>query len=186
MRRRKKRKKTKQKMWILAILLIAAAVTDREDISLPFNIQMVFEVCVFALICLIGLKVAVKTYNRFKYLNSSLTAIDKMEGHEFENYLEAQFRNLGYKVTNVGKNGKDFGVDLLLYRDGVKTAVQAKRYNGKVGVKAVQEIVSGREYYKADEALVVTNSYFTQPAADMARECDVILWDRSDCRSMFQ
>ena len=186
MRHRKKRKKIKRKVWILVALLIAAAITVREDFSLHFDLRMVFEVYVFALICLIGLKVALKNYNRFKYLNSSLTAIDKMEGHEFENYLEVQIRNLGYKVTNVGKNGKDFGVDLLLYRDGVKTAVQAKRYNGKVGVKAVQEIVSGREYYKADEALVVTNSYFTEPAADMARECDVILWDRSDCRSMFQ
>ena len=186
MRHRKKRKKIKRKVWILVALLIAAAITVREDFSLHFDLRMVFEVYVFALICLIGLKVALKNYNRFKYLNSSLPAIDKMEGHEFENYLEAQFRNLGYKVTNVGKNGKDFGVDLLLYKDGVKTAVQAKRYNGKVGVKAIQEIVSGREYYKADEALVVTNSYFTEPAADMARECDVILWDRSDCRSMFQ
>lgn len=186
MRCKKKRKNIKRKMWILAILLIAAEITVRENISLHFNLRMVFEVYLFALFCLIGLKVVLKSYKRFKYLNSTLTVIDKMEGHEFENYLEVQFQNLGYKVTNVGKNGKDFGVDLLLYRDGVKTAVQAKRYNGKVGVKAVQEVVSGREYYKADKALVVTNSYFTKPAADMARECDVILWDRLDCRSMFQ
>lgn len=67
-----------------------------------------------------------------------------------------------------------------------RTAVQAKRYNSSVGIKAVQEIISGREFYKTDNAIVVTNSYFTNPARQMAKECHVELWDREDCKKNFR
>ena len=46
----------------------------------------------------------------------------------------------------------------------------------------MQEIISGREFYKTDNAIVVTNSYFTNPARQMAKECHVELWDREDCK----
>lgn len=121
-----------------------------------------------------------------KYKNSSLAIIDKMEGHEFEEYLETQFKSLGYKVKNVGSGGRDYGVDLIISKKGEKTAVQAKRYNSSVGIKAVQEIISGREFYKTDNAIVVTNSYFTNPVRQMAKECHVELWDREDCKKNFR
>lgn len=121
-----------------------------------------------------------------KYLNSSLSIIDQMDGHEFEEYLETHFKSIGYKVKNVGSGGRDYGVDLIIQKNGEKIAVQAKRYNSNVGIKAVQEIISGREYYRTDKAIVVTNSYFTSPAKKMAKECGVELWDRNDCQKRFR
>ncbi|MEX6702894.1 restriction endonuclease [Peribacillus frigoritolerans] len=57
--------------------------------------------------------------------------------------------------------------------------VQAKRYKNKVGLKAVQEIVSAKSYYGADECWVITNNYFTAPAMKLGNINDVLLieWD---------
>jgi HJR/Mrr/RecB family endonuclease len=43
----------------------------------------------------------------------------------------------------------------------------------------VQEIVSARAYYQCQQAMVVTNSAFTQAARQFAVANGVTLWDRS-------
>ena len=60
----------------------------------------------------------------------------------------------------------------------MRTAIQAKRWKGNVGVGAVQEIVSARAYYGCQWAMVVTNSAFTQAAQRLAAANGVTLWDR--------
>lgn len=127
-----------------------------------------------------------RKYRKRAYLRSPISKVDQMDGHEFENYLKAHFENLGYRCKNVGENGHDYGVDLIISKKGVKTAVQAKRYNASVGIKAVQEIISGKNYYECDRAMVVTNSKFTSSAINLARKCDVELWDREKCKKMFK
>ena len=61
---------------------------------------------------------------------------------------------------------------------GRTVAVQAKRYNSTIGVKAVQEVIGSMAYYRTDVGLVVTNSYYSKNAVELARANDVILWDR--------
>lgn len=98
-----------------------------------------------------------------------------MTGIEFENFLEKIFRNMGYLVKLTPKIN-DQGADLILTRNGISTAVQAKRYSKPVGNKAVQEVISAREYYGCDKALVVTNNKFTKSAEELARRTNVQLW----------
>ena len=102
-----------------------------------------------------------------------------MTGEEFEEYLKAQFERQGYKVRLTPRSN-DYGADLVLTRNKEVTVVQAKRYQGNVGNKAVQEIVAAQAYYDADRAMVVTNSYFTNPARKLAEANDVELWDRDN------
>jgi hypothetical protein len=52
-----------------------------------------------------------------------------LAGVEFECFLAAVFEELGYSVTTTKASG-DQGVDLILARDGVKVAVQAKSLSG--------------------------------------------------------
>lgn len=125
-------------------------------------------------------------YEKWRYLRSPMSKVDRMEGHEFEEYLKAHFEKLGYRCKNVGKNGRDYGVDLIITKSGRKTAVQAKRYNTAVGIKAVQEIVSGMNYYDCDNAMVVTNSKFTTSAVQLAKKCNVQLWDREKIKKNFK
>lgn len=117
-------------------------------------------------------------------LASSLKEIDAMDGHEFERFLGRLFSRMGYRAQVVGASGSDFGADLIIEKDGVPIAVQAKNYDsGKVGNDAVQQVIAGTTYYDCKAALVVTNSFYTKAAVEQARKCAVFpvtLWNRRD------
>ena len=83
----------------------------------------------------------------------------------------------GYFINSDYIMRRDMGADLILERRGIRSVVQAKSYSGSVGVKAVQEVVAAKSYYKAREAFVVTNSTFTKSAIDLAEANGVSLWD---------
>jgi len=90
---------------------------------------------------------------------SGIRYIDKMDGFQFEVYLKALFRELGYR-PEVTKRSCDYGVDVIL-KGRNRIVIQAKRYGikNRVGIRAVQEVYAGKAYYKADEAWIVTNSF---------------------------
>lgn len=103
--------------------------------------------------------------------------IDQMDGLTFEKYLSVLFARRGYAVERTPYVG-DWGADLVIRKDGVKTVVQAKRYKKRVGVRAVQEVVASKGKYSCTEALVVTNSTYTAAARELAHANRVELWDR--------
>lgn len=112
-----------------------------------------------------------------RLIDSGMADIDQMNGRQFEERLAAHFHRQGYRVDLTPYQG-DFGADLIVERDGVRTAIQAKRWKETVGVGAVQEIVSAKAYYRCQHAMVVTNSAFTQAARHLAAANEVMLWDR--------
>ena len=114
---------------------------------------------------------------RQRYLRSPLCRVDQMSGWEFEQFLAAYFRRLGYRVEATPASN-DYGVDLLCWDREECIAVQAKRYSGAVGVHAVQELLSGMAYYQAQQGLVVTNAFFSRQAQALAEKGGVALWDR--------
>ncbi len=75
-------------------------------------------------------------------------------------------------------DGNDFGIDITYQDNGVKYAVQVKWYRGKVGVSAVYQATGGMKYYGCDKAVVVTNSFFTAKAKELAKKTGIILVDR--------
>lgn len=114
-------------------------------------------------------------------LASTMTAIDRMSGPEFERYLSRLFKKFGYRTKHVGLGGQDFGADLIVEKKGVRTAIQAKNYDSnRVGNDAVQQAIAGASYYDCSQALVVTNSMFTKAAWEQAQGSNikVMLWDR--------
>lgn len=139
---------------------------------------------------------------------SNIYQIDKLNGFEFEEYLKERFNKLGYKSLTTSKT-KDYGADLVLSGKNVikpvikldvslqmkkpflkikkyytssdnKIVVQAKRYNSKVGMRAIQEVYTAKKFYKADEAWVITNNYYTDSAKSLAHACNVKILDRND------
>jgi len=104
-------------------------------------------------------------------------SINSLSGYEFESLLEKIFKTMNYHVILTPKT-QDQGADLIMERDNQRTVVQAKCYkNQNVGNGAVQEIVAAKKYYQADRALVVTNSFFTSSAIELAEINNVELWD---------
>lgn len=110
---------------------------------------------------------------------SNMAQIDIMKGSQFEEFLTLIFTDLGYKAENTPLSG-DFGVDIILHKDGNMIIVQAKRYANKVSLPAVQEISTAKLYYHANEAWVVTNSYFTKSAKELAAANNIKLIDRDE------
>ena len=100
-----------------------------------------------------------------------------MSGTDFERFILEAYQLSGYECEFTKGSG-DFGIDILAQKNGELKAIQVKRYKGKVGVAAVQQASSGRIYYKADNAVVVTNSVFTEAARELARSNQVELVDK--------
>ena len=109
---------------------------------------------------------------------------DDMDGGEFELYCAALLEKSGFTDVEVTKASHDYGVDILAEKDGVSYAFQCKCYTEPVGIKAVQEIYAGRDYYDCMVGVVMTNQYFTTPAVNVAKKLKIMLWDRGYLEAM--
>ena len=138
-----------------------------------------------ALLCSAFLLSFLRRIWRGRYLNMSMGKIDRLSGEAFEEYLYVQFKRLGYRVRFT-EASHDYGADLILKKRGKRIVVQAKRYDRNIGIAAVQEAVASVAYYEADQAMVVTNQFFTKSAWNLARQNDVILWTREDMKKRFR
>ena len=103
--------------------------------------------------------------------------MDELEGHDFEYFCADILRANGFLEVEVTKGSGDFGADILAEKDGITYAVQCKCYDKPIGVKAVQEVYAGRDYYDRMVGVVMTNQYFTQPAVELAKKLNIMLWD---------
>jgi restriction system protein len=126
---------------------------------------------------LVTLPVVVRIFRYRRLARSGIKDIDRFGGKTFEEYLAVLFKRLGYKVERT-KFAGDYGGDLVLRKDGVRTVVQAKRYTKSVGVRAVQEVVAAKGYYDCAQSMVVSNSSYTKQARELASKNNVELWDR--------
>ena len=104
--------------------------------------------------------------------------IDLMDGKEFEQYIATLFTKMGY-VTEITKHSGDQGIDVIAKKGNKSIGIQAKCYSGTVGNSAVQEVASGKAYYKVDKVMVITNNEFTPAAKELAQANNVVLWDRN-------
>lgn len=104
--------------------------------------------------------------------------MDECDGQEFEYYCADLLEGLGFTEIEVTRESGDYGVDILAWKDGVSYAFQCKCHSQPIGIKAVQEIYAGRDYYDCMVGVVMTNQYFTDPAVAMATKLKILLWDR--------
>ena len=101
--------------------------------------------------------------------------------YDFEDFIAQLFKDNGYKVEGTNYSG-DYGADVIVLKDGVKTAIQVKRYSStnKVGVKDINQIIGGKEYHKCDKAMVVCTSDYTKQGKNLSSEANVELWNWED------
>ena len=124
-----------------------------------------------------------KEYETKKKLPISNTNFTSMLGVDFENHLARLLRENGFTDVSGTPATGDQGADLIAKRNNKTIIVQAKRYDGTVGNKAVQEVASAVKFYGADEGWVITNSLFTKSAKILANKLGIRLIDGVDLRS---
>lgn len=148
------------------------------------NVQIEWLLGLIAIICL-TVAAAVVVCKRFRK-HFKNRQVDEMEGLDFEYYCADVLQNHGFIEVEVTQSSGDYGIDILAEKEGVTYAIQCKRYQSPVGVKAVQEAYAGRDYYDRMVGCVLTNQYFTQPAVEAAKKLKILLWDRDYLESMME
>lgn len=103
-----------------------------------------------------------------------MMAENSPDPYEFEGNCKKILEKAGWSARTTPKSG-DQGVDVIAKKDDILIVVQCKFYAQPVGNKAVQEILAGKTYYKADYAVVVTNNTYTKSAKQLAKSCGVVL-----------
>lgn len=97
--------------------------------------------------------------------------------YDYEIFVADTLLKEGYKQAEITQRSGDYGVDVLaVTSDGWRVAIQCKRYHSSVGVTAVQEVITGKEYYECDLAAVYTTGSYTQQAINLARKVHVKLY----------
>jgi HJR/Mrr/RecB family endonuclease len=119
-----------------------------------------------------------KTLDRFESRINQLRSEHwkELKAERFENFLADVFREWGYDVQTTKTTG-DQGVDLIISKGGVKTAVQTKGYVSSVGNDAIQQAHTGKSIYRCQRCAVITNSTFTPSARQAAEAVGCVLVD---------
>ena len=107
-----------------------------------------------------------------------VSAVDGMDGHDFEYFCAELLRKNGFDEAEVTRGSGDQGVDILATKGGVKYAIQCKNYASRLGNTPIQEVNTGKTFYKCHVGVVMTNSTFTPAAEELAASTNVLLWDR--------
>lgn len=157
--------------WGIGRLVAVVAGIDDALISLSVGL--------FVVLALLFGVVALWYRLRYRRLRAIRMAdIDFMDGLDFERYVCRLLERQGYRnVKNVRGSG-DFGVDIIAEMDGLRYAIQVKRYKDGVSRRAVSDAVAGKIHFECDASMVVTNSYFTAGAKQLAHSTNCALVDR--------
>jgi restriction system protein len=103
----------------------------------------------------------------------SRSDLTKMTPTEFEHFVRQLFEARGLEGWTTERTGDD-GVDaVVINRDpmvGGLTIVQAKRYNGVIGVSHVRELVGAMDEKRAGRGILVTTSWFASGCWTKASE----------------
>ena len=177
------------RMVIFSIIfgVIILLFLNSEVLFLVLGFFLVFSGILISTLDVINYQKKLRFFNNRleKINNSEIRSVDKFSGEKFEFFLKELFQSLGYLKVQLTKRTRDFGADLIMFKqEGSKIVIQAKRYTKNVGNKAINEAVGTRLPEQADEVWVVTNSYFTKPAEEHARKNKVKLIDRDELMNL--
>lgn len=109
--------------------------------------------------------------------NLNLEYINNLDGYEFESFTKILLEKNGFKDVSISKSSNDYGIDVIATKNDNTYAIQCKRYNKPVGIKAIQEAKSGCTYYNCDIPVVFTNNTFSKAAINLAKNNEVELWN---------
>lgn len=121
--------------------------------------------------------------NKKNNIGGEIKNIAEMSGIEFEEYLAEIFKSKGYNVQ-MTPISSDQWADLIVEKNMQKIAIQAKRYQWNVWNAAVQEVIAAKWYYECSAAWVITNSYYTSSAQDLAEKNNVRLIDGAELQHL--
>jgi len=118
----------------------------------------------------------------------TMKQVDKLNPNLFEAYIAALYYKQGFQVY-LTPYSNDKGVDVVVLREGENYLIQAKQCKACVGIDAIQEIYTSKNYYESKfkesfSLMGIANSEFSQSAIIMSRSNNVILIAREKLEKM--
>jgi restriction system protein len=123
-----------------------------------------------------------------------LETLHECEPYFFEQVVVKLLQAMGYGVSGSGQvtpRSRDGGIDGIIHEDklGLDTVcIQAKRWEGTVGRRTVQEFVGSMDLYRSRKGVIITTSQFSSDALDFVNRIEgkkVVLIDGEQlCRFM--
>lgn len=97
---------------------------------------------------------------------------------DFEDFIAYLLYEAGYEVEQTDYTG-DFGADMIIENEGIRTVVQVKRYQASatVGVHDINQVVAAQTYYQADQAMIIATTSYTSSAIKIAENAGMETWD---------
>ena len=110
-----------------------------------------------------------------------------IDPQSFEDLIAQLFADNNYSVEPTNYT-RDYGADLIVEKDRIRTAVQVKRYQASnlVGVSDLNQVLGAKEYYKCDAAMLITTSDYTKSSRQVSSQSNVIIWDWEKLRLAFE
>ncbi len=138
--------------------------------SLPTVVAMAAGLAVVWALALLSLRLR----------NARRQTLDQLQAltpTQFEDWVAARFRELGYKVRLTGMGG-DHGADLLAEKPGERAIVQCKRYTSwSVGEPVLRDLYGAMHDFQAQRCYLVTTGQVTGGARTWARGKAITIWD---------
>ena len=104
---------------------------------------------------------------------------------DFEHHCADILKQNGW-ITRVTQASGDQGIDVIATYGDIKAVFQCKKYSNPVGNKAVQEIVAGKQFERANIAAVVSNIGYTASAKQLAQSTGTYLLHYSELAEFHQ
>ncbi len=117
-------------------------------------------------------------------LMEQLRAIDWFQ---FEKLVALVYRKLGFTVTRRGGANPDGGIDLVIEKDGQRSAVQCKQWRTwNVGVKAVREFLGALTDAGISKGVFITLCGYTGDAKQLAEKHGIEIVNEAGLAKMIE
>lgn len=116
-----------------------------------------------------------------------LREIHSVDWFQFEKLIGLVYRKLGYDVTRRGGANPDGGIDLIIEKDGQRTAVQCKQWKAwRIGVKQVREFLGALTDADIPQGKLITLCGCTHPAMQLAKKHDIEILTEAELARMLE
>ena len=117
----------------------------------------------------------------------SIESIRNLRWSQFEELVADIYSQMGYIVIEQTENGPDDGFDLELRKGSDRIIVQCKNWNKEqIGVSLIREIFGVLHHEKANRAIFVTTTDYTESALKFAKGKPIELINGKHLVTMFE
>jgi hypothetical protein len=116
-----------------------------------------------------------------------LEQLRSIDWFQFEKLVGLVYRKLGYTVTRRGGANPDGGIDLVIEKDGQRSAVQCKQWKTwSVGVKAVREFLGALTDAEIKKGIFITLCGYTGEAKQLAEKHGIEIVNETGLAQMLE